>query len=77
MSDEVPRSAHGNRPPQRRGNSAPSWWPRLERADLPDEVVDGRAESRPAVGSGLPVPEERGSGPAARSRASSALIYLV
>jgi hypothetical protein len=41
MSDEAPRSTHGNRPDQRRGRGAPAWWDLLQRSDLPDDA--GRA----------------------------------
>jgi len=35
MSEEVPRSAHS--PGRRRSDGAPSWWPELDRTDLPDD----------------------------------------
>jgi hypothetical protein len=37
MSDESPRSAHGNPPPQGSGEGVPSWWADLGRGDLPDD----------------------------------------
>jgi hypothetical protein len=42
MSDDAARPTQGNRPGQRRGRGAPTWWDELQRTDLPD---DPRAES--------------------------------
>jgi hypothetical protein len=39
MSDDAPRSTHGNRPDQRRGRGAPPWWDALQRTDLPDDPL--------------------------------------
>ena len=58
MSDESPRSAHGNPPHQGWGEGIPSWWSELERSDLPDDPLtlssSGRTGTRTAARSGAP-----------------------
>jgi hypothetical protein len=81
MSDDIPRSAHGNRPPQRRGNSAPTWWAALERDDLVDEcgLTDEDMELHgPLLGGEEREAEDQDSSPVrAWSRRRSWLVYLV
>lgn len=69
MSDDAPRSTQGNRPDQRRGRGAPSWWDALQRTDLPDDpntrdiVVDTAGWELPE---GFPPARARRSGRVAR-----------
>ena len=50
MSDESPRSAHGNPPHQGWGEGIPSWWSELERSDLPDDPLTPRSAARAGTG---------------------------
>ncbi|HET9051983.1 MAG TPA: hypothetical protein VFO60_09775 [Candidatus Dormibacteraeota bacterium] len=58
MSDESPRSAHGNPPNQGSGEGIPAWWADLGRADLPDDPVAPAARTLSA-GTAIRVPQRR------------------